>query len=71
MPIRHLSELNPYDNNRLKSPDSVGAGTDKNPLTVKSENPTAPTKSLRSFVKKARALYPSEAQPISPKTRPT
>ena len=72
MPIRHLSELNPYDNNRLKKPhDSAHAGNEKNTLMAKKENPAvAPTKSVRYYANKARALYPSEGQSIAPKPRP-
>ena len=37
MPIRHLSELNPYDNNRLKPPG--GAGKEKSTRAVDRDGP--------------------------------
>ena len=68
MPIRHLSELNPYDNNCPKPPG--GAGKEKSTRTVKKGNPAAtPTVSVRSLAMKARVPYPSEGQSISPRRR--
>ena len=69
-PIRHLSELNPYDNNRLKPPGSSPVAKEKNTCTVKKGNPAvAPTESVRSLTKKARVPYPSEGQSISSRRR--
>ena len=61
MPIRHLSELNPYDNNRLKR----GAGKERNIPTVPKGCPVSETDSVRSQAKKARVPLPSEGQSIS------
>ena len=59
MPIRHLSELNPYDNNRQKPPGSDRASKEKNTGTVKKGNPAgAPTESVRSLAKKAPRSVP-------------